>query len=351
MNAIAGWGSGSVAFDARSARSIPIHAGRPLIRGGLDLRPPTHASPHYGRAGAGAPERVSETDPAALFAGEAYDQLDLAFDPREKAVWCHMKPHGAPSFTPTLLRELIAVRRSVQRMFAAAPPGADAPVRYFVGGSRLPRIYNLGGDLAHFARCIRTGDREALRRYAHDCIDVAYHMYAGFDSRVITIALVQGDALGGGFEGAMSFNVMVAEKSAKFGLPEILFNLFPGMGAYSFLSRRLDGARAERMILSGKVFGAQEMYDMGLVDVLAEDGKGEDAVRDYIAKNRRRHDVHCSLAQVRRRVDRLTYEELRDVTDIWVDTAMRLEEADLRKMERLTSAQNRRLAGEAAAEA
>jgi DSF synthase len=222
-------------------------------------------------------------------------------------------------------------------------PGETAPVKYFVGGSRLPGVYNLGGDLNFFIKNIRARDLTALRKYAHDCVDVAYHMTVGFHLPLITIALVQGDALGGGFEGALSFNVIVAEKKAKFGLPEILFNLFPGMGAFSFLSRKLDVTRAQKMILSGRVYSATELYEMGLVDILAEDGRGEEAVRDYIAHNRRHHTVHRRIREVNMRVNPFSLEELRDVTDIWAEHAMRLQEPDLRNMERLANAQLRRV--------
>ena len=186
-------------------------------------------------------------------ASGGFSELDLTLDSHDEVIWCFMRPAGPPSFTPTLLRELISVRRTLQRMFANLRPGEAAPIKYFVGGSRIPGIYNLGGDLSFFIECIRARNLEALRNYAHDCVDVAYHMTVGFHLPLVTIALVQGDALGGGFEGALSFNVLVAEKKAKFGLPEILFNLFPGMGAFSFLSRKLDAARAHKMIVSGRI--------------------------------------------------------------------------------------------------
>ena len=277
------------------------------------------------------------------FLARTCKELDLLPDPHGEALWCYLRPNGRPSFTPTVLRELIEIRCAIQRVFDARKPSEPVPFRYFVGGSRMPGIYNLGGDFNFLIKHIRTGDREGLLRYAHDCIDVGFHMWTSFDVPVTTIALVQGDALGGGFEGALSFNVLVAERSAKFGLPEILFNLFPGMGAYSFLTRRLDGARAERMIMSGKIFGAEELHEMGLIDVLAEDGQGENAVREYIARNRRRQAVHQSIYEVRRRVHPLTFDEMSDITTIWVEAALRLEEADLRKMERLMIAQLRRL--------
>jgi DSF synthase len=282
------------------------------------------------------------------FAGvspKPYQELDVALDRETKACWCFMRPHGIPSFTRNLLRELIAFRHAVQQLFTIAGTTGEPPLKYLVGGSRLPGIYNLGGDLGFFAACICTGDREGLRSYAYDCVDVGYHVSIGFNAPLITIALVQGDALGGGFEGALSFDVLIAERSARFGLPEILFNLFPGMGAFSFLSRKLDAARAQRMIMSGRIYSAEELFELGLVDVIAEDGEGEEAVRDYIARNARRHAVHCSIYEARRRLNPLSLQELRDITDVWVETAMQLTASDLRKMERLMTLQVRRLAG------
>src|SRR5262245_41710323 len=222
-----------------------------------------------------APVVRARTDFAVELAAARFSELDLTVSPSEEAIWCYMRPNGPPSFTPTLLHDLISMRRLLQRPLAGLRPGEAAPVKYAVAGAHIPGIYNLGGDLNFFIKSIRARDIDALRSYAHDCVNVAYHMMMGFHLPVITIALVQGDALGGGFEGALSFNVLVAEKRAKFGLPEILFNLFPGMGAFSFLSRKLDVTRAHKMILSGRVFGAPELYEMGLIDILAEDGRGE----------------------------------------------------------------------------
>ncbi len=161
--------------------------------------------------------------------------------------------------------------------------------------------------------------------------------------------MVQGDALGGGLESALSMDMIVAERSAKMGLPEILFNLFPGMGAYSFLSRKLDAARAEKMILSGRVYSAEELHEMGVVDVLVEDGQGEEGIREYIDRQTYRHNAYRGVFQMRRRVNTIPKEELIDVVDIWVDAVLNLKEADIRKMARLTAAQDRRRVAMAAA--
>ena len=275
-------------------------------------------------------------------ANEAYGELDVEFDPQDRAYWCFLRPRGSPSYTPGLLQDLIGMWDSIKRLYAAYARDGDVPIRYVVGASRIPGIFSYGGDLKLFAELIRSGNREGLEQYAAACIDVLYRTATSVDLPIVTIALVQGEALGGGFESALACNVIIAEKSAKFGLPEILFNLFPGMGAYSLLARRLDAVRAEKMIMSGRIYSADELHEMGLVDVLAEDGKGEEAVREYISRQGRRHSAQRAIYRVRDRVLPLSFAELSDITKIWVDTALRLTEQDLRKMERLAAAQNRR---------
>jgi DSF synthase len=273
---------------------------------------------------------------------ESYSDIEVEFDPTTRTFWCYQQPREASSYTPALLRDLRKMQESIKSLYASFARFEERPIRNFVVASRPPGIFNLGGDLRLLARMVRTRKRTGLETYARACIDVLYNNAVSYGLPILTIALVQGDALGGGFESALSCNVIVAERSAKFGLPEILFNLFPGMGAYSLLVRRLDATRAEKMILSGRIYGAEELHQMGVVDVLAEDGQGEAAVRDFIAREQRRHAARRAVYRMRERVLPLAYEELADIARLWVDTALGLSETDLRKMERLVAAQSRR---------
>ncbi len=266
--------------------------------------------------------------------------IDVEWTSEDRVLWCHMNTQEPPHFTPALLRELIGLRHAVRRSIET-PSSPEMTPRYFIFGSRTPGMFNLGGDLAFFAAVIRAGDRERLRSYAYDCVEAIY-LNLGVGLPLTSIALVEGDALGGGFEAALSFDVVIAERSAKLGLPEILFNLFPGMGAYSLLSRRMDAVRAERMILSGRLYGAEELHAMGLVDIVAEDGCGAMAVQDYIAANRRSSVTRQTLFGIRKLLNPISREELRAVTDRWVDAAFSLGDQDLRRMEQLTAAQRRR---------
>lgn len=266
-------------------------------------------------------------------------ELVVSHEEASGIYWCHMSPQDKPSFTPRLLADLEEMQHSLKRL---AHQGSKALPQYYILASKVPGIFNLGGDLMLFAEKIRRRDRAALTHYAEACIHVLYNNAVSFELPIVTVALVQGDALGGGFEAALSCDVIIAEKGTRFGLPEVLFNLFPGMGAYSFLSRKLGTAKAEKMILSGKIFTAEELHEMDLVELLAEPGEGEAATRDYISRNKRRHNALCSVFDAGRRVSPISYGELHQVIEIWVEAALRLGEVDLRKMERLTSAQMRR---------
>jgi len=239
-----------------------------------------------------------------------------------------------------LLEELRAVEMELER-FADLSRSEDLPLRYFIFASATPGVFNYGGDLEWFIRCVNSRDTAGLRRYARLCIDVLHSYFMNFNLPITTISLVQGDALGGGFEAALSGDVVIAEKSAQFGFPEVLFNLFPGMGAYNFLSRRIGIARTERMILSGKTFRAEELLEDGVLDIVAEDGKGENALYDYIGKHSRKKNVYESLFRVRRSVFPVRHEEMMEISELWVDTALRIGPREMRLMERLVNAQAR----------
>lgn len=277
-------------------------------------------------------------------ASRQFEHLDIYYDTTLRTCWSNLLIGKSTGRSTTgLLSDVRAMGGNLRELHAAQRASSQDTIQYLVFGSRGPGVYNLGGDILFFADRIRAGDREAMHAYAHLCIDVIHGNYTSFELPIVTIALVQGDALGGGFEDALSHDVLVAERSARLGLPEILFNLFPGMGAYSFLSRKIGGRAADKMIMSGNLHTGAELYDMGVVDVLAEDGEGEAAVRDYIERNGRKFNAHHAMCRTRRAVNPVTDEELRRVVDIWVETAMCVTEPDLRKMERLAQAQKRRL--------
>jgi len=262
------------------------------------------------------------------------ERLTIHNDAKHRVAWCYMGPQRRPCFTPELLDDLNAWCSYMRNQ------AAHLGLQYHVIASSVPGIFNLGGDLDLFRQLAETRDRDGFFRYGKRCIDALYANIVSFHAPVTTVSLVQGDALGGGFETALSSDILIAEKDARMGFPEILFNLFPGMGAYSLLSRKLDARAAERLILSGKLYTASELYDMGLVDVLADKGEGEMAVYELIRREKRARNGFRAVRKLRNTVNPISYEELMKILDIWVETALALERRDLKLMDRLVERQN-----------
>lgn len=284
-----------------------------------------------------------------LFPADARPTLRVVEEAERNVHWCHMHADlvgrpGRACFSSTLVDDIIGYQHALATRLREGGLDGDA-LPHVVLASDNPGVFNLGGDLELFCRLIRAGDRAALLDYARRCVRGVHAFHAGLDVGAHTIALVQGDALGGGFEAALSCHTIVAEEGVLMGLPEVLFDLFPGMGAYSFLCQRVPPKLAEKIMLEGNVYPAEEMYRLGLVDVLARRGEGAQAVEEVIRDSRRIPHARAAMQRVRELAQPVTLAEMMAITEVWVDTALRLGEKSLRTMERLVRAQYRRQDG------
>ncbi len=102
------------------------------------------------------------------------------------------------------------------------------------------------------------------------------------------IAAVEGFALAGGLEVALSADLIVAAKGAKFGIPEVGVGLFAAAGALLRLPRVLPYSQAMKMALTGKPILAEQAYEFGLVAELTEKGEALNQaieLANTIAKN------------------------------------------------------------------
>jgi DSF synthase len=272
-----------------------------------------------------------------------FTEMRTRFDAEQGILWTLLdQKNTIPCVTPTLLSELQQHHEAIENSGGQLWIGAQQhTIRYSVMSSLTSGVFNLGGQLSLFRDLIRAQNRTALLHYGAECIKVLFPRINHFYLPLTTIALVQGDALGGGLEGVLVSDVVIAERGSQMGFPEILFNLFPGMGAYSLLARKVGSAIAEKLMLSGKIYTAEELHGMGVVDVLAEPGAGVQAVYDFVKKQERRANGFRAIQQVRQRFNPVTYDEMVDVVRIWVDAALQLTEKDLKVMDRFVRSQEK----------
>ncbi len=261
-------------------------------------------------------------------------QLTCHYDRGHELLWTRWAPRGIPSFNTELLHDLERGSQMIEGHFSGQQN--QRPLRYVVIRSAASGAFSTGGDLGYFQRLIATQDRARLTEYARAAVDVVHRNYTAHNLKgVTTVALLEGDALGGGFECALSCDVIIAEKHVKAGFPEILFNMFPGMGGMSFLTRRVNRAVAEEMVRSGRQYSAQELLELGVIDQVVETGEGRDAVLAMIRKREHQVSGHTAINAIDRMIRPVTMQELHDIVKLWVDCALQMSPRALEWMQRL----------------
>jgi DSF synthase len=269
------------------------------------------------------------------FKSHGYKNLNTYCDADGAIQYFSMNVRPRPCYTWDVVRDIVAF----QDEFVSNP---QRP-RCLVWASESSGIFSLGGDLSLFRSLIEKQDRETLARYASDCVTGLYgHMQA---PQVVTVSMLEGDALGAGFETALSSDIVIAERGIRAGFPEILFNLVPGHGAYYLLARRIGPQAAEKFIRNGSFHTAEELHALGLVDILVNPGEGRQALRDLLKKEERSWNAFQALHHIKRHHLPITQEALVASAQIWVEAALRLTERNLRMMERLVRAQEKRAGG------
>lgn len=264
---------------------------------------------------------------------ERFTQLSGYYEAERHTVWMMLRAQPRPCFNHALIEEIMNLSWLVRQSGFA--------VDFWVTGSLVPEMYNVGGDLQFFVECIQHGRREALRAYARACVDCVHAASRGFDTGAISLAMVESSALGGGFEAALAHHFVLAQRDARLGFPEIAFNLFPGMGGYSLVARRSGMKLAEELIYKGESHTAEWYEQHGLVDLLFEPGQSYVSTRTFIDTLRPKLNGVRAMLRARTRVLQLPRSELMDITEDWVDAAFCLEPKDIAYMERLVMLQNR----------
>lgn len=264
---------------------------------------------------------------------EGLTQIEPYYEEERNVMWMMLRAEPRPCFNPELLRDISQLGRAARQ--------SGLPIDFWVTGSTVPQVFNVGGDLSLFVSHIRAGEQDLLLSYARACVDAVYEAMTGFGTQAISIAMVEGSALGGGFEAALAHHYILAQKNIRMGFPEIAFNMFPGMGAYSLVARKSHMRLAEELISSGETHTAEWYLDKGLVDQVFEPSDGFMAVRTFIDVVRPKLNGIRGMIRARQRVLPIDRAELMAITEDWARTAFCLEEKDLLYMERLVMLQNR----------
>jgi enoyl-CoA hydratase/carnithine racemase len=183
--------------------------------------------------------------------------LDLLMVSRADAV-LHLRLNR-PAKRNAISDELIA---QIHTVFVNLPPDVRAVL--------------ISGEGHHF--CAGLDLSELVERDLFGAVQHSRGWHATFDAiqygRVPVISVLHGAVVGGGLELAAACHIRVAEPSAYFGLPEGQRGIFVGGGGSVRIPRLMGTARVTDMMLTGRVFDAQEGERAGLVQYLVGEGEG-----------------------------------------------------------------------------
>ncbi|MDP7039473.1 MAG: enoyl-CoA hydratase-related protein [Myxococcota bacterium] len=191
---------------------------------------------------------------------EDFETILLAVDEQGVALLTINRPQVRNALNQTMVDEIGAALKSLE--------GRD-DIRTLIFTGAGDKAFLGGADIAE----LKARDAAAARKRINTNLFAQIERFP-----MPTIAAVRGFALGGGCELALACDLRICGQGAKFGQPEVALGIIPGAGATYRLPRVVGQALAKELILTGRIFGADEALAMGLVSkVVADDGVLESA--------------------------------------------------------------------------
>lgn len=263
---------------------------------------------------------------------EIFENINVVVDDEKSIIWLNI---GSPNELHYSYKTICSFHDSLSYV---AYKIAKHDIRYVILLSSNKKVWNMGGDLKMFVNCVLNGDKELLKDYAHKCVKVVSVLNKSFEKDVTTISVLQGNAFGGGFECALSTDYIIAEEQVKFSFPEVLFGTFPGMGAFSFLTRKVGFNKAQDMINSGEKWTATAMKEAGIISLVCNEGSGIKKVLEII-----KNGDFKKQDKFLKKCTTVPYTELMEIVDVWIESVINLEKQKTDFMLRIVGAQKSKM--------
>lgn len=267
------------------------------------------------------------------------NSIEMRYVPAQRAIWCTLRARQTPTLTIEMLKDIRSVQDSIAKYCFKNP--AIQP-KYLIWQSDSNKIFNLGLDLHYLHTLITERDRDKLEEYLQLCIDVLYINLLKLDIKpLITISLIKGKAYGGGFEAAISSDIIIAESNARFCFPEIRRHMLPSLGTLNMLLRRFPPHTIQPLVFKGACLNAHSMHQAGVIEAVVEPGMGIHYVREKINQLDNRHEIYAELYDLTIRNIVVTHAELDKFKKAWLDSILHLGERELRMLKRLADIQHK----------
>lgn len=222
---------------------------------------------------------------------------------------------------------------------AASLPVVEQNAHALIFYSKQDCGFSAGADLRELYRRSSEMEKSQAAAGLRDFLERIHHVMNCLDATPLTtIAAVHGVIFGGGFELALTCDVIIADKTARFCFPELRLGLIPGFGGIPRLKRDLGNAVVRDLLLTGRSFNASKAQQMGLVSQVVAEGQVMPAARATAAQMGKFD--RSTAAAAKKFIKPIPYDELQREIDIFCDLfAQPAVEAGLKKFVESTDAQ------------
>lgn len=223
--------------------------------------------------------------------------------------------------------------------FATALQAMQAETHALIIYSEMKPGFCAGADLRELYHRSHAMDKVEAARGVRDFLERIHRVLNLIDAAPLTtIAAVHGVTFGGGFELALTCDLIIADKMARFCFPEVRLGLIPGFGGIPRLKRDLGNAVVRDLLLTGRSFNAIKAQRTGLVSQVVGEGEALRAARATAVQLKKLD--HATAAAAKRFIKPVPHEELRREIDLFCELFSRpAVEAGLRKFVESTDAQ------------
>jgi len=253
----------------------------------------------------------------------------LSWDQKDGIIELALHRPPANEIGPAMLAEL-------QQFVATLKSSGEASV--LVIYSKLKLGFSAGGDLRElyaYAQAVSSAERVTGIRVS---LELSHHVFSAIDAApLITIAAVHGVCFGGGLELALTCDLIIADKLARFCFPELRLGLIPGGGGIPRLKRDLRNGIVRDLILTGRSINADRAFSAGLVSQVTAPGEAL-TVAQLTAAQIKEVDAAARIA-AKQFIKGIPHDELRHEIDIFCELFSRPAVIDgLRKFVESTNA-------------
>lgn len=246
---------------------------------------------------------------------------------------CELQLHNVPC------NEIGTATLEELEKFVVAIQRPDSEVRALIIHSSLSSGFSAGADLRQLYHGMQTLDSRARQEGVRDFLERIHRVFNTLDALpLVTVAATHGVVFGGGFELALTCDMIVADKTTRFCFPELRLGLIPGFGGIPRLKRDISNSLIRDILMTGRSLNAAKAAASGLVSQLVGEGQALRVARG-VAAQAVKFDSAAAMA-AKTFIKPIPYDELKAEIDIFCELFSRpAVEAALRKFAESTDIQ------------